>query len=101
MADGKIADVDQIRKQFSQIRIFSNLSPDVRGWTLDVLNAVRKINKAEFTLPEVYSFEPELVEAHPNNRNVRPKIRQQLQKLRDLGFLEFASPGRYRLLGTK
>ncbi len=101
VADGMITDVDQIRKQYSRIQSFSELSPEVRGWMVDVLRAVRKINKAEFTLSEVYSFEIELAEAHPGNRNVRPKIRQQLQKLRDLGFLEFVHPGCYRLLGAR
>jgi len=31
------------------------------------------------------------------NHNIRPKIRQQLQILRDLGFLEFLGDGSYRL----
>ncbi len=31
------------------------------------------------------------------NRHVRDKIRQQLQILRDLGFVEFLGSGRYRL----
>jgi type II restriction enzyme len=34
---------------------------------------------------------------YPGNRNVRPKIRQQLQVLRDQGYLDFIGPGRYRL----
>ncbi|MBI5242579.1 MAG: hypothetical protein HY922_02705 [Elusimicrobia bacterium] len=38
-----------------------------------------------------------LSELHPNNRHVRPKIRQQLQVLRDLGFVAFLGRGRYRL----
>ncbi|PYX03071.1 MAG: restriction endonuclease, partial [Acidobacteria bacterium] len=29
------------------------------------------------------------------NQNVRAKIRQQLQILRDLGLLDFISPGEY------
>ena len=32
------------------------------------------------------------------NRNIQPKIRQQLQVLRDLGLLEFLGVGEYRLL---
>ena len=36
---------------------------------------------------------------HPQNRFVRPKIRQQLQILRDLGLLEFLGRGRYRVSG--
>jgi type II restriction enzyme len=35
---------------------------------------------------------------YPNNKHVKPKIRQQLQVLRDHGYLEFESKGRYRLL---
>jgi hypothetical protein len=37
---------------------------------------------------------------YPGNRNVRPKIRQQLQMLRDRGWLEFTGRGRYRLRGV-
>jgi type II restriction enzyme len=51
-----------------------------------------------FTLENVYSFEKELSDKHPKNRNVRPKIRQQLQLLRDLGLVEFVTPGVYRRL---
>ena len=34
---------------------------------------------------------------YPANHNVRPKIRQQLQVLRDRGWLEFVGRGRYRV----
>ena len=69
----------------------------LRGWTLDVLKAIRKLNKAEFSLSDVYQFESELAAMHPGNRNVRPKIRQQLQVLRDLGFINFTDRGHYSL----
>jgi type II restriction enzyme len=36
---------------------------------------------------------------HPSNRHIRPKIRQQLQVLRNLGLLEFVLPGEYRMKG--
>ena len=98
VSDGLIKDVRQIRKHFDHIRGLSNLKGAVRGWALDVLKAVRKLNKAEFTLSDIYEFEPALSAAYPSNRNVRPKIRQQLQKLRDLKLLEFVSPGRYRVI---
>jgi type II restriction enzyme len=99
VTDGVISEISQIRKQFSEIRPFSKLNPDVRGWALDVLKAVRRINKVEFTLSDIYAFEEELTKAHPSNKNIRPKIRQQLQKLRDFEIVKFLSPGRYRLLG--
>jgi hypothetical protein len=43
----------------------------------------------------VYAFAAQLQELHPDNRHVREKIRQQLQVLRDLGFVEFLGRGRY------
>ena len=33
---------------------------------------------------------------HPQNNNIRPKIRQQLQVLRDKGVIEFLGRGLYR-----
>jgi type II restriction enzyme len=57
---------------------------------------VRGLNKIEFVLPDVYAFAAQLQELHPDNRHVRDKIRQQLQVVRDLGFVEFLGRGRYR-----
>jgi len=67
-----------------------------RGWTLDVLTAIRRLRRSEFSLADAYSFEGDLAKLHPDNHNVRPKIRQQLQVLRDLGFLEFLGNGQYK-----
>ncbi len=58
-----------------------------RGWTLDVLQVVQSLKKTEFLLQDVYAHAHALAELHPANRHVRDKIRQQLQVLRDLGFL--------------
>jgi len=74
--------------------IVSNLS----GWEKDVFNCLLKIEKDVFTIDEIYSFERVLAEKHPNNKNVQPKIRQQLQYLRDIGLLEFLHPGQYKKL---
>ena len=40
-----------------------------------------------FTNADIYAFERELAALHPDNRHIRDKIRQQLQVLRDTGFL--------------
>jgi type II restriction enzyme len=45
----------------------------------------------------MYAFEAQLETLYPKNRNVRPKIRQQLQVLRDAGFISFLGEGRYEL----
>ena len=72
-------------------------SPETRGWLLDVMKCVESLGKREFTLDEVYAFERHLGDLYPGNQNVRPKIRQQLQFLRDRGFIDFVSRGNYRL----
>jgi Dam-replacing family/Dam-replacing HTH domain len=74
-----------------------NESPETRGWLLDVMKCVESLGKSDFTLDEVYAFERHLGELYPGNQNVKPKIRQQLQYLRDRGFIDFVSRGNYRL----
>ena len=63
---------------------------------MDVLNCVNKITSQLFTLEEMYRFENVLHIKHPQNNNIKPKIRQQLQFLRDKGFIEFLGNGRYK-----
>jgi hypothetical protein len=70
-----------------------------RGWLMDVLNCVNRVPTSEFTLRDIYNFEPELQIKHPQNTNVKAKIRQQLQFLRDKGFLEFTGVGKYKKVG--
>lgn len=70
---------------------------ELRGWILDVMNCIDKLNKYEFTLQEIYDFEKTLSEKHPENKHIKDKIRQQLQFLRDKGYLDFVSSGKYRL----
>ena len=42
------------------------------------------------------AFEDELKKKHPDNNFIKDKIRQQLQYLRDKGFIEFVTPGHYK-----
>jgi type II restriction enzyme len=69
-----------------------------RGWLLNVLKCVELINAREFCLDDAYAFETRLSGLYPMNQHVRQKIRQQLQVLRDRGYLAFLGRGRYRLL---
>ena len=103
--DGKITIVSNcspvaaqdVRQEFSRVRRLAEIPPQMRGWTIDVLNAIRKLRKSHFSLNEIYGCEAELKAIHPRNQNIRPKIRQQLQVLRDLGLVEFAARGQYAL----
>jgi len=67
-----------------------------RGWLLDTMRSIDKIDKPEFLLDEVYIFEDELSRLHPDNKHVKDKIRQQLQILRDRGYLRFLGAGKYQ-----
>jgi HD superfamily phosphohydrolase len=95
VADGTARSASEVRRSYRRLRPLEKLKVEKRGWTLDVLNVVRSLNKPEFSLPDVYARTDELSELHPDNRHVRDKIRQQLQVLRDLGLLEFLGGGSY------
>ena len=71
---------------------------NLRGWLMDIMRCVDKIAHDIFSLEDLYKFERELSIKHPDNHNITAKIRQQLQFLRDKGFIEFVGRGRYRKL---
>src|SRR3989344_1276355 len=68
-----------------------------KGWLLDIMRSIEKLGKREFTLDDIYAFENELQKLHPENKHIKDKIRQQLQVLRDKGYLDFTARGRYQL----
>jgi type II restriction enzyme len=97
ISDGTVASSIDVRRRYRRLRNLGKLSVEARGWTLDVLRAIHTLNKKEFLLKEVYGFEENLARLHPENRHVQPKIRQQLQVLRNMGLVKFLGPGHYRL----
>ncbi len=100
VTDGHIEPIDRIRSNYRRIKPLATVKPEARGWTLDVLNVVERLGLQTFDLADVYAHEAELAAAHPQNKNIRPKIRQQLQVLRDLGLLQFRERGNYRLIAS-
>lgn len=94
---GLAAEPRQVRAEFSRVSGLEDVPPVVRGWTVEVLSAIRRLGKENFSLSELYEREDEFKTAHPRNFNIRPKIRQQLQILRDVGLIVFVGPGKYAL----
>lgn len=86
-----------VLEQWQRTLFLRHTGTEARGWLLEVMKCVELIGRDTFDLDEVYAFEPQLTLLYPNNKNVRPKIRQQLQVLRDHGYLEFLAKGRYRV----
>lgn len=68
-----------------------------KGWLLDVMSCIERFGNRKFTLGEVYAFENSFTKKHPDNKHIKDKIRQQLQILRDRGYLKFINRGEYKL----
>jgi HKD family nuclease len=65
---------------------------DLVGWLNKIYNL---IPDNEFTTRQIYKYESELAKLYPNNKNIRPKIRQQLQVLRDMGIINHLGHSRW------
>jgi type II restriction enzyme len=88
---------EAVLSKWKQTLFLRDEAPEARGWLIEVMKCVESIGKRDFQIDDVYAFENRLSGLFPANRNVRPKIRQQLQYLRDRGYLDFVSRGYYRL----
>lgn len=95
--EGQVQPSIDVRHAYDRLRPLQKLDVEKRGWTLDLLQVVRSLNKTEFSLSDAYAHAGPLGKLHPRNFHVRDKIRQQLQILRDLGFIEFLGGGEYRV----
>lgn len=89
-------DPDEVVAQVQKSDALRASGIEARGWLMDVLNCVNQVHGDIFTLDDIYRKEDMLRARHPQNNNIRPKIRQQLQALRDRGVLEFLGRGLYR-----
>lgn len=98
ISNGKIIEPSRVIEKVNLSNRLHTKDINSRGWLMDVLNYVNKIPVHIFSLEDMYAFELELQNKHPQNHNVKPKIRQQLQLLRDKGFIEFLGNGMYRKL---
>ncbi len=79
-----IADRDAFLRQF-------------RGWRRVTIEGVLDMPKENFTLPEFYELcVPRGEKRFPGNSRIEEKLRQQLQDLRDRGYVEFVRRGHYR-----
>ena len=96
--DSKEIPKDKVEIKLQSTSFLKGQKLDSRGWIIDILNCVDRIQGNDFTLEQVYAFENQLKLKHPENNHIKDKIRQQLQYLRDKGILEFTSRGNYKKL---
>ena len=96
--NGVSLDPKNVCKEYNRVYSLQTNTIESRGWLFDVLNCVERLDST-FTLKQMYEFVNELKIKHTSNNNIEAKIRQQLQFLRDKGFIEFTSRGNYRKIG--
>lgn len=96
VVNGYVVPQCNVIERYRRIQHLQTSTLQKRGWIIDVMKCVDNIAKEEFSLKDVYAFEEELRKKHPENNFIKEKLRQQLQVLRDGGFIEFASRGHYR-----
>lgn len=94
--DGVVTPKDDVMSAWRRTSFLRETGAESRGWLVEVMRCIDTLGMGEFDTDQAYAFEAHLSRMFPNNNNVRPKIRQQLQVLRDVGYLDFVSRGRYR-----
>ncbi len=97
IVDGVPRPVQDVTTQYKKVYNLHTDSIEKRGWLLDTLRLVERLD-TDFSLSQIYMFVDELREKYPRNNHIQDKIRQQLQFLRDKGFIEFKGRGQYRRL---
>ncbi len=95
--DGQPQPKELVLAEWKRTLFLRDEGTEARGWLVEVMKCVESIGKQEFDLNDVYAFEKRLSGIFPGNKHVKDKIRQQLQFLRDRGYLDFVSRGHYRL----
>lgn len=93
---GLVADKEAVCRQYRSTSFLGDMNLSSRGWLMDVFRCMEEIKGETFTLQDMYGFEERLALLHPDNHNIRAKIRQQLQMLRDRGLIRFMERGVYR-----
>lgn len=96
VSNGKVSDKDKVIRKVCVSNKLEIKNIQNRGWLFDVLSCVNSIDTPFFDLNDMYKFEYDLQVKYPQNNNIKPKIRQQLQFLRDRGFIEFLGNGKYK-----
>lgn len=94
----QLEDKSVILNNWSKTLFLRKSEGEQKGWLIDIMFCIGKIGNKNFTLQEMYAFAPYLKTKYPNNNFIEDKIRQQLQVLRDKGYLKFTSRGNYEVI---
>jgi hypothetical protein len=77
---------------------YSSLTESLPGWLSLVWKGISSLGRSSFNMQDVVrACTPLINERFPANRHPREKMRQQMQRLRDMGVVIFLGNGRYEL----
>lgn len=93
--DKSVVSAGNVLSQWQATEFLDSVAPLSRSWLVAVMQCAEKIKKTEFSIQDMYEFVPYLEAIFPRNKHVKAKVRQQLQVLRDRGWLKFLGEGRY------
>lgn len=96
ITDGKLTSIQRVVSSYNRLLSLRTDKLQNRGWLMDTMVCIDLIHSDSFSLKDIYQFENMLKIKHPKNSHIKDKVRQQLQILRDKGFIEFTSRGNYR-----
>ena len=82
-----------LQKDFNTLPKPTPTRKDLVGWLKLVYEV---LPEGEFSNEDIYQNEDYFESYYPDNRNIRAKIRQQLQNLRDIGLVKPVSRGVWR-----
>lgn len=94
--DGEITPLPKVIDHYNHLLSLKTEKLQSRGWLMDTMSCIEQIQTETFSLKDIYAFEQVLKSKHPDNNFIKDKLRQQLQILRDKGFIEFTSRGNYK-----
>jgi HKD family nuclease len=95
-AQGKIRELTgRLKGKFQTLHPPERKRSDLFGWLEAVYDA---LPDGQFTNEDIYRQKDSFLKYYPDNKNVEAKIRQQLQVLRNLGFIAHLDKGLWQRL---
>jgi len=92
--DSIITTCKDVRAQYHRFKGYR--AYEERGWLLDIHYCINQLAVNDFTPDDLYVYEQTLRVKHPNNNNIKAKIRQGLRELAKMRIIQHPHRGHYR-----
>lgn len=86
---------ERIRKKFEELEEKEQKLPKPEKLTGWLGLVYERLPIGTFSVEDVYAYKNDFRKAYPDNRHIRAKIRQVLQRLRDMGLIKHVDRGKW------